>query len=94
MPITDLTSRTSFTTLIKGPKLVLIDFYATWCGPCNAIAPKIEKLANELRTVQFAKINVEGGAKAVAEEYKVTGMPTFIIFAPGIHTRYVITKRN
>lgn len=42
-----------------GSKLVMVDFYATWCGPCKVIAPKIEKMSQEFKDVVFMKVDVD-----------------------------------
>ncbi|TRY67075.1 hypothetical protein TCAL_03457 [Tigriopus californicus] len=61
-----------------GDKLVVIDFYATWCGPCKMIAPQIEEMASTMDDVVFLKVDVDE-AEEVAAEYNVTAMPTFIL---------------
>lgn len=60
-----------------GEKLVVIDFYATWCGPCKLIAPKVEEMAGEMSNVVFLKVDVDENEEA-AQEYNVSAMPTFI----------------
>jgi thioredoxin 1 len=62
---------------------VLVDFYATWCGPCQMIAPVIEQLANEYAgKVRVAKVDVDD-APGVAARYGITGVPTFMVFRGG-----------
>ncbi|XP_054005072.1 thioredoxin-2 [Hylaeus anthracinus] len=65
-----------------GDKLIVIDFYATWCGPCKMIAPKIEELSKEMPDVVFLKVDVDE-CEDVAEKYKITSMPTFILLKNG-----------
>merc|ERR1712223_1496403 len=60
-----------------GGKLVVIDFFATWCGPCKMIAPKIEQMAGEMVNVVFLKVDVDE-AEDVAQEYNISAMPTFV----------------
>ncbi|KAI9570305.1 thioredoxin-domain-containing protein [Boletus coccyginus] len=58
-------------------KLTVIDFHATWCGPCHVIAPTFEALANQYPSVNFIKCDVDA-ARDVASTYRVSVMPTFI----------------
>jgi len=58
-------------------KLSVIDFHATWCGPCHAIAPAFEALSKEYTSVNFLKCDVDA-AFEVARLYSVSAMPTFI----------------
>lgn len=60
-----------------GGKLILIDFFATWCGPCRAISPFIEELEKLHQDVVFVKIDVDE-SEELAAKYKVNVMPTFI----------------
>jgi len=58
-------------------KLSVIDFHATWCGPCHAIAPAYEALSNQYTSVNFLKCDVDA-AFEVARVYSISAMPTFI----------------
>ncbi|XP_045457450.1 thioredoxin-2 [Melitaea cinxia] len=61
-----------------GEKLVVIDFMATWCGPCKMIGPKLEELANELAdSIVVLKVDVDE-CEDVAAEYNINAMPTFV----------------
>ena len=60
-----------------GDKLVVIDFYATWCGPCKVIAPKVEEMSSSMSNVVFLKVDVDENEDA-AGEYNISAMPTFI----------------
>lgn len=65
-----------------GKKLVVVDFYATWCGPCKVIAPRLEALSKDLTDVVFLKVDVDN-CEDVAMEYKISCMPTFLFFKDG-----------
>lgn len=68
-----------------GDKLVLIDFHATWCGPCKRIAPLLEELAVEHKdTLVVIKVDVDEVEELVAT-YKVKVMPTFVLKRRGEH---------
>ncbi|CAH8551098.1 unnamed protein product [Schistosoma turkestanicum] len=62
-------------------KLVVIDFFATWCGPCKKIAPEFEKISMKYDAV-FLKVDVDILSKA-AEKHSVKAMPTFICIKDG-----------
>ncbi|KAH9947095.1 thioredoxin-domain-containing protein [Amylocystis lapponica] len=79
MPITHLTSTSQLNDILSksADKLSVIDFHATWCGPCHAIAPTFEALSKQYTNVNFLKCDVDA-AKDVASTYRVSAMPTFI----------------
>merc|ERR1712215_128635 len=60
-----------------GGKLVVVDFHATWCGPCKMIAPHLEEMSKTMEEVVFLKVDVDDCGN-IAAEYKITAMPTFI----------------
>ena len=61
-----------------GKKLVVVDFYATWCDPCRRVAPKVEKLAREYKgEVVFLKVDVDK-LSDLRVEYNIHAMPTFV----------------
>ncbi|KAG5476937.1 hypothetical protein LSCM1_05270 [Leishmania martiniquensis] len=68
--------------LVHQPKLTVVDFFATWCGPCKAVAPLIENLASRKQHVNFAKVDVDR-TPDVIREYPVRAMPTFYFFKKG-----------
>ncbi|EGC37579.1 hypothetical protein DICPUDRAFT_13409, partial [Dictyostelium purpureum] len=65
-----------------GEKLVVVDYTATWCGPCKAIAPIFIQLSNQYPDVIFLKIDVDK-CKFTAEEQGIRSMPTFQFFIKG-----------
>ncbi|XP_076039919.1 thioredoxin 2 [Oratosquilla oratoria] len=65
-----------------GSKLILVDFYATWCGPCKMIAPAIETLEQEMEDVVFLKVDVDQ-CDDIAAKYDISCMPTFIYIKGG-----------
>ncbi|MDK2795029.1 MAG: thioredoxin 1 [Archaeoglobaceae archaeon] len=71
-----------FLNLIKGEKLVVVDFYADWCMPCRYLSPVLEKLSKEYRDVEFYKINVDENQE-LAFEYGISSIPTVLFFKNG-----------
>lgn len=73
----------SFRDIINGDKPVLVDFFATWCGPCKMLSPTIDALASELDgEARVLKVDVDKN-QAVAAHYRVQAVPTLIIFKRG-----------
>lgn len=65
-----------------GNNLVVIDFFAVWCGPCKMIGPLIEELSKEMQDVLFLKVDVDE-CEDIAAEYEISSMPTFIFIKEG-----------
>ncbi len=61
---------------------VLVDFFATWCGPCRMMSPIVDQLADELADVKVCKVDIDQ-AEELATEYGVEVVPTFIVFENG-----------
>jgi thioredoxin 1 len=61
---------------------VLVDFYATWCGPCKALAPKLEEVAQESPQAKVIKVNIDDSPE-LADRYGVKSVPTLIVFRDG-----------
>ena len=79
-----LDTKEAFDAAIKKSKkqLTVVDFTATWCGPCQQIAPVFERMAKEMSSVSFFKCDVDENEEA-AEECQITAMPTFQLFSGG-----------
>lgn len=76
-------SSPSFRELIEGKKPVLVDFFATWCGPCQHLAPILTEVASEVgENAHILKIDVDKN-QAVASLYGIRGVPTLMVFREG-----------
>ena len=69
--------------VINSDKLIVVDFFATWCGPCRKLSPILEEVEKELEgKVAFAKIDTDNNIEA-AKNYQVSGLPTLLVFKNG-----------
>lgn len=68
--------------VLQAPQPVLVDFYATWCGPCRMVTPILEDLAGKLDKISFVKVDIDESPD-VAEKYAVAGVPTLVLFKNG-----------
>jgi|OM-RGC.v1.027945078 thioredoxin 1 len=72
-----------FSKLIQGPTPVLVDFFATWCGPCKMMSPILEQVKNKVGDqVKIVKVDVDKNP-AIAQQLKVRGVPTLVLFRQG-----------
>lgn len=73
-----------FETTISSNKLVLVDFYATWCPPCKMLAPVLEELQDEFKEVTIVKIDVDAnGNEELVKKFRVMSIPTLVMFKDG-----------
>lgn len=74
---------TNFDSIINSEKPVLVDFFATWCGPCKTLAPILKQVKDNLaERITILKIDVDKNQK-LASKYQVRGVPTIILFQNG-----------
>ena len=72
-----------FQEIIKAEIPTLVDFYATWCGPCRSMQPVLDQLKVQMgKEVRILKIDVDKNAD-IADKFKIRGVPTFILFKSG-----------
>lgn len=82
----------NFAALLQSEKPVLVDFWATWCGPCQMIAPIIEKVAEENPHIEVAKVNVDE-APSIAIRYGIESIPTLLAIRDGQVTDKLVGVR-
>ena len=68
--------------VLGSEQLVLVDFWAEWCGPCHAIAPVLDQIAEERSDLRVVKLNIDE-EPAIAQRYGVMSIPTLILFKGG-----------
>ncbi|KAJ1552188.1 Cytoplasmic thioredoxin isoenzyme 2 [Cladochytrium tenue] len=80
--VKEVASVDEFVDAVKSGKLVVVDYFATWCGPCKMVAPKFSQLADKYPDAVFLKLDVDEFPE-IAEQAGVTAMPTFQLFKEG-----------
>ena len=81
LPVMDLDS-SNFHDAVSQNNLLLVDFWAEWCGPCKSMHPIFSRMAKKYDQVRFARVNVDN-SQDVAKKFNVQSIPTFIMFKNG-----------
>ena len=82
MALIHVTSENFEKDVMQSTKTVLIDFWATWCGPCRMIAPIVEEIAEERDDITVAKIDVDEAGE-LAAAFGITSIPTLVVMKDG-----------
>lgn len=81
-----------FKEVIKEGKIV-IDLFATWCGPCKMLSPVLDEISEEITTTKFFKVDVDDNSD-IAREYGVMSIPTILIFENGELINKIVGLRS
>jgi thioredoxin 1 len=86
----DVTDATFESDVLKSGKTVLVDFWATWCGPCKMVAPVLDEIAGEHKeSLTVAKLDIDANGKT-AQDYQVMSIPTMILFKDGQPVKTIV----
>ena len=78
-----IATNTSFDGLLESEKLVIVDFWATWCGPCRMLSPLLDEVEEEMADkIVVVKVNVDD-ADEIAMRYRIMSIPTLVFFKDG-----------
>ncbi len=80
MIIHDINEEKFEDTLKEG--IILVDFFATWCGPCKMLAPELENLSKDMKDLKIYKIDIDK-YKSIAMRYRIMSVPTLLLYKDG-----------
>jgi len=86
----DVTDDTFDADVLRSGKTVVVDFWATWCGPCKMVAPVLDEIAGEHKDkLTVAKLDIDANP-ATARDYQVMSIPTMIVFQDGKPVKQIV----
>lgn len=80
--IINITKENFQSEVLKSDKKVLLDFWATWCGPCMMLSPTVDEVANEVSNIKFGKINIDEQGE-LAQQFGISSIPTLVVVKDG-----------
>ena len=86
----DVTTSSFSTDVLESDKPVLVDFWATWCGPCKMVSPVLDEIAGDNpEKITVAKLDIDANPE-VARDYQVMSVPTMILFSGGKPVKQIV----
>ncbi len=82
MSVVDLTMENFQREVLNSEKPVLVDFWASWCGPCRMVSPLVDQIANENQDVKVGKVDIDAQPE-LAGAFRVMSIPTLMVFKDG-----------
>jgi len=83
----EIESVEEFIKLVEEKDKIFVDFYADWCAPCKLVEPEVKKLAEEVKDVEFVKVNIDK-VKELASYFNIQAIPTFVMI---VNRKYSVT---
>lgn len=93
MSVITLTSENFEAEVMNSDKPVLIDFWATWCGPCQMVGPIVDEIAEELTSIKVGKVNVDQAGE-LAKKFRVMSIPTLVLIENGEVKKTVVGAKQ
>lgn len=92
MSVLHITKENFNAEVVNSDRPVLVDFWATWCGPCRMVGPLVEEIANEHPEIKVCKINVDEQPE-LAAQFQIMSIPTLMVVKNGQITQRVVGAR-
>lgn len=86
-------TKDNFSEVLKSDKTVVIDFWATWCGPCQMMAPVVEEIAAENEHLLVGKVDVDE-EPALAQQFSIVSIPTLVVIKDGKEIKRIVGFRK
>jgi len=92
MSVVNLTMENFQSEVLNSEKPVLVDFWASWCGPCRMVSPLVDQIASENQEVKVGKVDIDAQPE-LAGAFRVMSIPTLMVFKEGKMTKTVVGAR-